>query len=146
MVLLSFLLFIFSLESGGGRCFVLFCSKGEAESEPSFFLNIFFQSRFPSSGARKDTDSGDRALMSFPLCLLPCLSTLQLRAKIPTITAVCNLHGEKLQVFKQSHPDIVNTLFPYTTLFRSNQRSNCQHPLDHGQSKRVPEKHLFLLY
>ena len=22
-----------------------------------------------------------------------------------------------------------------------NQRSNCQHPLDHGKSKRVPEKH-----
>src|SRR5574340_77901 len=26
------------------------------------------------------------------------------------------------------------------------QRSNCQHPVDHGKSKRVPEKHLFLLY
>ena len=27
-----------------------------------------------------------------------------------------------------------------------NQRSNCQHPLDHTKSKRVPEKHLLLLY
>ena len=27
-----------------------------------------------------------------------------------------------------------------------NQRSNCQHSLDHQRSKRVPEKHLFLLY
>ena len=27
-----------------------------------------------------------------------------------------------------------------------NQRSNCQHPLDHWKSKRVPEKHLPLLY
>ena len=27
-----------------------------------------------------------------------------------------------------------------------NQRSNCQHPLDHGKSKRVLENHLFLLY
>ena len=27
-----------------------------------------------------------------------------------------------------------------------NQRSNCQHPLDHWKSKRIPEKHLFLLY
>jgi len=26
------------------------------------------------------------------------------------------------------------------------QRSNCQHPLDHGKSKRVPEKNVFLLY
>ena len=26
-----------------------------------------------------------------------------------------------------------------------NKRSNCQHPLDHQKSKRVPEKHLFLL-
>ena len=25
-------------------------------------------------------------------------------------------------------------------------RSNCQHLLDHGKSKRVPEKHVFLLY
>ena len=29
---------------------------------------------------------------------------------------------------------------------QSNQRSNCQHPLDHQKSKRVPEKHLLLLY
>ena len=27
-----------------------------------------------------------------------------------------------------------------------NQRSNCQHPLNHPKSKRVPEKHLLLLY
>ena len=27
-----------------------------------------------------------------------------------------------------------------------NQRSNCQHLLDNGKSKRAPEKHLFLLY
>ena len=27
-----------------------------------------------------------------------------------------------------------------------NQRSNCQHLLDHRKSKKVPEKHLFLLY
>ena len=27
-----------------------------------------------------------------------------------------------------------------------NQRSNCQHLLDHRKSKRVPEKHLLLLY
>ena len=26
------------------------------------------------------------------------------------------------------------------------QRSNCQHLLDHGKSKRVPEKHVFLTY
>ena len=29
---------------------------------------------------------------------------------------------------------------------QGNQRSYCQHPLDHGKSKRVPEKPLFLLY
>ena len=27
-----------------------------------------------------------------------------------------------------------------------NQRSNCQYPLDHRKSKRISEKHLFLLY
>ena len=34
----------------------------------------------------------------------------------------------------------------YTCKRQRNQRSNCQHPLDHQKSKRVPEKHLFLLY
>ena len=29
---------------------------------------------------------------------------------------------------------------------QKNERSNCQHPLDHRKSKRVPEKHLLLLY
>ena len=29
---------------------------------------------------------------------------------------------------------------------KSNQRSNCQHPLDHQKSKKVPEKHQFLFY
>ena len=29
---------------------------------------------------------------------------------------------------------------------KRNQRSNCQYPLDHWKSKRVPEKHLLLLY
>ena len=29
---------------------------------------------------------------------------------------------------------------------RGNQRSNCQHLLDHRKSERVPEKHLLLLY
>ncbi|CAH6794893.1 Rorb [Phodopus roborovskii] len=52
----------------------------------------------------------------------------KLIAKIPTITAVCNLHGEKLQVFKQSHPDIVNTLFPplYKELFNPDCAAVCK--------------------
>ena len=29
---------------------------------------------------------------------------------------------------------------------QKNQRSNCQYPLDHQKSKRVPEKHLLMLY
>ena len=28
----------------------------------------------------------------------------------------------------------------------TNQRSNCQHPLDYQKSKRVPEKRILLLY
>ena len=30
--------------------------------------------------------------------------------------------------------------------FGKNQGLNCQNPLDHRKNKRVPEKHLFLLY
>ena len=34
----------------------------------------------------------------------------------------------------------------YVNWRQRNQRSNCQHPLDHQKSKRVPENHLLLLY
>ena len=41
----------------------------------------------------------------------------------------CELQMFKLDLEKAEGPEI-----------------NCQHPLDHGKSKRVPEKHLLLLY
>lgn len=116
--------------AGMGKHFVLFRFVLKEKLKVSFlsFWTSFSQSHFPSSGARKDSDSEDRALMSFLLSLLPCPSILQLIAKIPTITAVCNLHGEKLQVFKQSHPDIVNTLFPplYKELFNPDCATVCK--------------------
>ena len=37
-------------------------------------------------------------------------------------------------------------MFKLVLEMQRNQRSNCQHPLDHQKSKRVPEKHLFLPY
>ena len=37
-------------------------------------------------------------------------------------------------------------LFKLVLARQRNQRSNCQHLLDHRKSKRVPEKHLLLLY
>ena len=41
----------------------------------------------------------------------------------------------------------VNFLMFKLVLEKTEERgSNCQHPLDHGKSKRIPEKHLFLLY
>ena len=43
------------------------------------------------------------------------------------ITVNCELQGVKL------------------VLEKTNQRSNCEHLLDHQKSKRFPEKHLFLL-
>lgn len=63
-----------------------------------------------------------------PISFFFCFNVLQLIAKIPTITALCNLHGEKLQVFKQSHPDIVNTLFPplYKELFNPDSTTGCK--------------------
>ena len=43
-----------------------------------------------------------------------------------------------------------NGMWPWTSpcssWFKRNQRSNCQHLLDHQKSKGVPEKHLFLFY
>ena len=55
-------------------------------------------------------------------------------------------------MLKFSKPGFSNTWTVNFQMFKlvlekaEEQRSNCQHPLDHGKSKRVPEKHLFLLY
>lgn len=111
----------------GTYCFVLFCSKGEAESEP-FLSEHLFPTPFPFIWGQEGPWFGRQSTNELPLLSPPCLSTLQLIAKIPTITAVCNLHGEKLQVFKQSHPDIVNTLFPplYKELFNPDCTTVCK--------------------
>nr|XP_014349560.1 PREDICTED: nuclear receptor ROR-beta [Latimeria chalumnae] len=52
----------------------------------------------------------------------------KLISRIPTITALCNLHSEKLQAFKLSHPETVNTLFPplYKELFNPDSTTGCK--------------------
>ena len=51
------------------------------------------------------------------------------------------LQARLQQYVNREHPDV-------QAGFRKGRgnRSNCQHLLDHGKSKRVPEIHLFLLY
>ncbi|XP_066567250.1 nuclear receptor ROR-beta isoform X2 [Amia ocellicauda] len=46
-------------------------------------------------------------------------SLAKLIARIPTLSALCTLHTEELQAFKQLHPETVNMLFPplYKELF-----------------------------
>ena len=55
-----------------------------------------------------------------------------------------------LKILQATLQKYVNHELPYVQAgFRKRQRneiSDCQPPLDHQKSKRVPEKHLFLLY
>ena len=58
------------------------------------------------------------------------------------------------QCLKFSKPGFSNTWTVNFQIFKldlekaeeRNQRLNCQHPLDHWKSKRIPESHLFLLH
>ena len=60
-------------------------------------------------------------------------------------------HTSKVML-KFSKPGFSNTwtenfqMFKLVLKRQGNQRSNCQYLMDHQKSKRVPEKHLFLLY
>ena len=66
-----------------------------------------------------------------------------------TIALISHASKVMLKIFQARLQQYVNCELPDVQAgFRQgrNQRSNCQHPLDHGKSKRVPEKHLFLLY
>ena len=52
------------------------------------------------------------------------------------------LHAKLQQYMNRELPDV-------QAEFRKkqrNQRSNCQHLLDHGKSKEIPDKHLLLLH
>ena len=52
-------------------------------------------------------------------------------------------HAQKMKVLA---PQSCPTLFDPMDCRQRNQRSNCQHPLDHQKSKSVAENHLILLY
>ena len=66
-----------------------------------------------------------------------------------TIALISHASKVMLKILQASLQQYVNREPPDVQAgFRKGRgtRSNCQHLLDHGTSKRVPEKHLFLLY
>ena len=51
-----------------------------------------------------------------------------------------------LKILQARHQQYMNRELPDVQVgFRKGRGTSCQHLLDHGKSKRVPEKHLFLL-
>ena len=69
-------------------------------------------------------------------------------SKYHTIALILHASQVMLKVLQARLQQYVNHELPDVQAgFRQrNQRSNYQHLLDHRKSKRVPEKHLFLLY
>ena len=66
-----------------------------------------------------------------------------------TIALISHASKVMLKILQARLQQYMDCVFPdFQAGFRKdrNQRSNCQHPLDHGKSKRDREKHLFLLY
>ena len=68
------------------------------------------------------------------------------------LAAAAAAHASKLMLILQASLQQYMTwtmkfqVFKLVLKRQRNQRSNCQHLLDHWKSKKVPEKHLFLLY
>ena len=68
-----------------------------------------------------------------------------------TTTQLHSSHTLVKWCLKFSKPGFSNTWTIYFQMFelvleKAVETSNCQHPMDHWKSKRVPEKHLFLCY
>ena len=67
-----------------------------------------------------------------------------------TIALISHASKVMLKILLSRFQQYVNCELPYVQpgfrKGRGTKRSNCQHPLDHQKSKRVPEKHLLLLY
>ena len=69
-------------------------------------------------------------------------------SKYCTVALISHASKAMLKILQARLQQYVNHEIPDAQAgFRRqrNQRSNCQHPLDHQENKRVPEKHLFLL-
>ena len=71
---------------------------------------------------------------------------------VQTTTQLCSSHMLARSCSKSFKLGFNNTWTKNFQIFKldldrhRNQRSNCQHLLDHRKSKRIPEKHLLLLY
>ena len=69
-----------------------------------------------------------------------------------TTAQLCSSNTQVKRCLKFSIPGFSNMwnmnfqMFKLVLEKERNQRSNCQHSLCHRKSKRVPEKHIFLLY
>ena len=68
----------------------------------------------------------------------------------PTISLILHASKVMLKILQARLQQYVNCELPDVQAGfkkgRGTRDQNFQHPLDHGKSKRVPEKHLFLLY
>ena len=67
-----------------------------------------------------------------------------------TMALISHTSKVMLKILKARLQQYVNRQFSRCTSWiqkrQRKQRSNCQHPLDHRKSKRIPEKHLLLLH
>ena len=63
-----------------------------------------------------------------------------------TIALISHASKVMVKILEARLQQYVNRELPDVQAGFRNQRSNCQHAMEHRKSKRVPEKHLFLLY
>ena len=63
-----------------------------------------------------------------------------------TIALISQASKVMLKILQARLQQYVNCEFPDVQAGFRKGRGTCQHPLDHWKSKRVPEKHLLLLY
>ena len=69
------------------------------------------------------------------------------RLKNRTIALISRASKVMLKILQARLQQYVNRELPDVQAgFRKGRETRDQHPLDHRKSKRVPEKHLFLLY
>ena len=63
-----------------------------------------------------------------------------------TITLISYTSKVMLKILQARLQQYVNWERPDVEVYKLDQRSNCQHPLDHRKSKRIPDKHLLLIH
>ena len=121
---------------------------------PPFSIFRYFPVIFLQTELKKNTFEREFFKITEPIKVSFCLFQSQTRAVPKSVQTVIQLRSFHMLDNAQNSENLSSAVHElrnsrctnWIQKRQRNQRSNCQHPLNHRKSKGIPEKHLLLLH